>query len=174
MKKKEDTTRKIPKKNYVILAVLFIFSIALVLYLCNLYQVYDEHQKETPIIRDTLSEIASDELDHYILENPTTVIYMCTAENMVCRNYEKDFKKLVEKENLQESIVYLNLSNLNQTEFVNNFNSKYPYKVSLSSEYPALVVFEDGKIGNVLQGTGDEKLTITKTKQFIDINNIGE
>lgn len=174
MKKKEDNLRTIPTKNYVILVVLFVFSIALILYLCNLYLVYDEHQKETPVIRGTLSEITSDELEHYVMENPTTVIYMCTAEDVKCRNYEKDLKKVVQQKNLQEAIVYLNLSTLNQTEFVDSFNSKYPYKISLSTEYPALVVFEEGKVSNLLQGNSDQKLTITKTKQFIDINNIGE
>lgn len=174
MRKKEENMKTIPIKNYIILAVLLVFSIAVILYLCNLYLVYDEHQKETPVIRGTLSEITSDELEHYVMENPTTVIYMCTAEDTKCRNYEKDLKKLIHQKDLQETIVYLNLSALNQAEFVNNFNSKYPYKISLSTEYPALVVFEEGKVSNLLQGNSEEKLTITKTKQFIDINNIGE
>lgn len=174
MKKTDDNIRKVPIKNYVILIVLFTFTIVLILYLCNLYQVYDEHQKETPIIRDILSEITSDELDHYVMENPTTIIYMCTAENPICRNYEKDFKKLIQKENLQENIVYLNLSNVDQNDFITNFNTKYPYKVLLSSEYPALVILEDGKVSQLLQGSSEERLTITKTKQFIDINKIGE
>ena len=34
--------------------------------------------------------------------------------------------------------------------------------------------FEEGKIINILQGKTDEKLTIVKTKQFIEIHKIGE
>ena len=75
-------------KNYLILAAIFLAGIGLTFYLCNLYKVYDEYQKQTPVIRDTLSEITADELEHYILENPTIVIYMCTSSDMVCRNYE--------------------------------------------------------------------------------------
>ena len=161
-------------KNYLILTVIFIIGIGVTLYLCNLYQVYDEYQKETPVIRDTLFEITSDELEHYILENPTIVIYMCTSSEMVCRNYEKGFKKLIKSKELQEVIVYLNLSNLDQEKFIEDFNNKYNFKVKLTTYYPALVVFEEGKITSMLQGTAEEELTVVKTKQFIEIHKIGE
>ena len=161
-------------KNYILLALLFLAGILLTVYFCNWYHVYDEYQKQTPVIRGTLSEIMPEDLEHYVMENPTTVIYMCTSSDMVCRNYEKDFKKLIEKESLQEQIIYLNLSNANIDEFINEFNVKYPYKVQLTEKYPAIIMFEDGKVKNMLQGTEKEKLTITKTKQFIEINKIGE
>lgn len=170
----KESKRKVDVKNYLILILLFAATIAVTLYLCKSYQVYDEYQKQTPVIRDTLSEITSEDLHHYILENPTTVIYMCTSSDAVCRNYEKDLKKLVEAKNLQETIVYLNLSNIDQDVFVEDFNETYQYKVKLTTTYPAIVVFDEGKITNLLQGKEDEKLTIVKTKQFIELNQIGE
>ena len=57
---------------------------------------------------------------------------------------------------------------------VKNFNTKYNFKIALTTNYPAIVIFEDGKIVSILQGTTDEELTISKTKQFIEINKIGE
>ena len=170
----EKNNKKIDIKNYIILIIIFIVGIGITLYLCNWYHVYDEYQKQTPVIRGTLSEITNEELEHYVMENPTTVIYMCTASNPICRNYEKELKKLVESENLQEKIIYLNLSDIDENKFVDNFNNKYPYKVKLTTNYPALVIFEDGEINNILQGKDDEKLTIIKTKQFIEIHKIGE
>lgn len=166
--------KKIPLKNYIILAVIFCISMGIVIYFCNWYKVYDQYQRQTPVIRETLSEITVEELDHYIMENPTTIIYMCTASDLTCRNYEKDFKKIIEKNDLQEDIIYLNLSNTNLDEFTDNFNNNYNYKVKLTNYYPSLVVFEDGKVTNILQGTSDKKLTATKTQQFIDMNKIGE
>jgi len=93
MAEQKEQKRNIKLKNYVILVLLFLAGIGITLYLCELYRVYDEYQKQTPVIRDTLSEITSEDLEHYILENPTTVIYMCTSSDMICRNYEKDLKK---------------------------------------------------------------------------------
>ena len=97
MDKNTEEKRVIPVKNYIILVILFVAIVALVFYLCDLYHVYDAHQREIPVIRDTLSEIQPDELEHYIMENPTTVIYMCTAFDEKCRDYEKDLKKLGKK-----------------------------------------------------------------------------
>ena len=48
-------------KNYLILAALFAAGIAITLYLCELYKVYDEYQKQTPVIRDSLSEITAED-----------------------------------------------------------------------------------------------------------------
>ncbi len=173
--KEQEELRKVPIKNYVILTIAFLVTFLIILYLCNWYQVYDEYQRKTPVINGTLSELTSiEELEHYIMENQTTVIYMCTASDDNCRNFEKEFKKLIEKKELQDSIIYLNLSNINQDEFVNSFNSNYQYKVKLTSNYPAIVIFEDNKVTNILQGTKKQKLTIEKTKQFIEINKIGE
>lgn len=174
MEKKKETGKKIPIKNYIILAIIMLVGIGVIIYLCNWYDVYEDYQKQTPMVRGTLSEINGEEIEHYILENPTTVIYLCKASDDKCRYFEKDFIKLIKQKNLQDSITYVNLSDVDQNSFVDNFNSLYSYKVKLTSEYPAIVVFEEGRITNILQSSDSEKLSITKTKQFIDLYNIGE
>ena len=85
--------KKIAMKNYIIIILIFVATIGLTLYFCSCYRVYSESKKEIPIIRGTLSEITSEDLDHYIMENQSTVIYVCTASDPTCRNYEKNFKK---------------------------------------------------------------------------------
>lgn len=174
MDKNTEEKRVIPVKNYIILVILFVAIVALVFYLCDLYHVYDAHQREIPVIRDTLSEIQPDELEHYIMENPTTVIYMCTAFDEKCRDYEKDLKKLVEKEELQESIIYVNLSNVDQTEFVDKFNARFPYRITLKKQYPAFVVFEDGEVRSILQADKNDRFSISETEQFLELNQLEE
>ena len=170
--KSKEKERKIEIKNYLILALIFIATIALTLYLCNVYSVYEESKRQIPVIRGTLSEITSEELDHYISENPTVILYMCTPSNMVCRNYEKDLKKYVLQEELQEEIIYLNLTEEESANYATAFNEKYSSKIKLTNNYPALIIFEDGRVTHLLQGK--EKLTITKTKNFMDLYRIGE
>ena len=153
--------KKIAAKNYIIITLIFAATICLTLYLCSCYNVYNESQKEIPVIRGTLSEITDSDFEHYIMENQNSNIYMCTASNLKCRNFEKDFKKLLKKKNLQES-------------FIKSFNEKYPYKIALTENYPAIVIFEDGKISNLLQKNKDEELTMSQVKQFIELNKIGE
>ena len=99
---------------------------------------------------------------------------MCTADESICRNFEKDFKKYVEKESLTDKIIYVNLTDTDVNSFVTEFNNKYNYKIKLTNNYPALVTFDDGHITGLVQGNKDKKLTVSKAKQFIEMNKIGE
>ena len=176
-KKKEKQENKKYLKNYVILIVIFLLVIALTVYLCECYKVYREEQKNIPVIRGTLvSEITDIELEPFIIENPSTVMYICTASNDKCRSFEKSFIKLVNKYNLQDTIVYLNLSNVeDQDAFVEEFNEKHPFKKGeLTTNYPAIILFDEGKIKIILQGKNNDKLKISKVKDFIELNKIGE
>lgn len=161
-------------RNYMLLALLFMLSIGLVLYFCELYKVRDAERKRVPIIEGDLQEIYSGDLEHYIVDNLDTLIYMCTANGDTCRSFERDFKKLLKKKDYSNQIIYLNLTDLNQDEFIKEFNNSYHYKSALTSYYPAFVLFEDGKIKNILQGSDVKPLTITKVKHFLEINEIGE
>lgn len=162
-------------KNYLILALIFLAVILLVWYICRWYTVYAEYERQTPVIRETLNyEITVDDFEHYILENPSSVVYMCTAEEEKCRSFEKDFKKLVEKKNLQDSIIYLNLSDTDVDSFITNFNNNYKYKIKLTKNYPLLVEFTDGKVTGLIEGENNKALTISKAKQFIEIHKIGK
>ena len=172
--KKTDKENKKSIKNYILLIILFIASIGLILYLCELYKVNKEEQMKTPVIDGALLEIYSTDLEHYIMDNPTTVIYMCTADNETCRVFERDFKKLLKKKDYDNQIIYLNLTDLDQNSFVEEFNNKYSYKNKLTTNYPAFVLFEDGKIRGILQGNEKKSLTLEKVKQFLELNEIGE
>lgn len=171
---KKETQRKVGIKNYLILALIFIVATVITLYLCNVYNVYEESKRQIPVIRGTLSEITSEELEHYISENPTIMMYICTASNETCRKYEQRLKKYVVREELQETMVYLNLTEDENLNFSEKFNEKYSVNLKLKDNYPALVIFEEGKVTHLLQGKEKEKLTITKTKQFMELHKIGE
>ena len=171
---KQEQERKIGIKNYIILALIFTVSVIITLYLCNVYNVYQESKRQIPVIRGTLSEITSEELEHYISENPTIMMYICTASDETCRKYEKSLKKYVVREELQDVIVYLNLVPEEAQSFSEGFNEKYAGNLKLKDNYPALVIFDDGKVTHLLQAKQNEKLTITKTKQFMELHSIGE
>ena len=165
---------KIPVKNYFILAFIFLIGIGLTIYFCKWYEVIDTEKKQTPVIRGVIPEISSQELDNFVLENPTTVLYLCTSDNMKCRNFEKDFKKYIIKESMENYIVYVNLTNINQVKFVKDFNNNYEYKTKLTPNYPALIYFNDGKISDMIEGTNSNKLTLSKAKDFLGKNKIGD
>ena len=71
----KDRDSKKPFKNYIILIILFAVSCCITLYLCECYNVYNEYKKQTPVIRGTLSEIGYNDLDHYVVDIPSVIIY---------------------------------------------------------------------------------------------------
>ena len=160
-------------RNYIICVVLFITCFGLVLYLRELYKVNEAEQKKIPVIQGYISEIYNDDLEHYVTENPDGVIYMCIANDENCRVFEREFKKLLKKDEYNDNLVYLNLMDVDQDKFLEEFNSKFIYKVKLSKEYPAFVLFEDGKVKAILQEK-DKKLDIVKVKHFLELSEIGE
>lgn len=166
--------KKIPLKNYFILLIIFSLCIGAVLYLSRIYQVYDEEQKKVPVIQGRLSEIYQEDLDHMILENPTIVLYMCTSIDSVCRDFEKSFIKLLKKNDYRNEIIYLNLTGYNIDSFIDSFNKNYSYKTKLTKNYPSFVLFEDGEVKGILQGNEKKSITISKVKQFLELNHIGE
>lgn len=161
-------------KNYIILIVIFILCWGLTLYLCEWYKVYNDYEKQTPVIRGTLSEITYEDLDHYVVDVPSVIVYICTSYDDNCRNFEKNFKKYVKKNDLNDSIVYLNITNIDKQQFINDFNNKYNYKGKLTGNYPAFVSFKDGKINSVLQATDSKNLSLSKVDSFLDLNNYEE
>ena len=176
-KKKQEEEQKNLLKNYIILIVILLLVVGLTIYLCECYKVYDKEQKTIPVIRGTLvSEITEVDLEPFLIENPSAIIYLCTASNDKCRSFEKDFKKLINKYNIQDTIIYLNLSNVkDQKKFVEEFNNNHEYKKGkLTTNYPAILLFDEGKLKMILQGKNGEKLKIQKVKDFIEINKVGD
>lgn len=155
-------------KNYIQVAVLFLVAIIIVIYLSSWYSNYKKDKLSIPVINGVLSEINYEELDPYLQENDGSMyLYMCTSDEDVCRNFEKDFIKVIKKKNLFDKITYLNLTNKeNKKEFLNEFNKKYAKKQKVYA-YPVLIRFKDGKVKEVVNG-----LTINKLKNYIEEKGI--
>lgn len=161
-------------KNYFILLVVFVVCIAFVFYLKEQYEVYEKYKKEIPVIGDTLSNITREDVEHYVVDNSNVILYLCTASDESCRSFEKSFKRYVEKKELTDEIVYLNLSDADNNDFVNYFNERFNYKTKLKGIYPAFVVFSDGNVEAILQSTKKKSLTISKVQTFLELYMLDE
>ncbi len=169
-KKPMDEKRKNYIRNYAILGGIFAVCIFLTLYFCKWYEVYKEYEREIPVIRGSLYEINRDELEHYVVDNSNVILYMCTATSDECRSFEKKFGKYVTRNEIQEEVVYLNLTGIDEEDFLKAFNEKYPYKPKLNGTYPAFVAFRDGKVVSILQMKKNKKVTISKVQNFLELN----
>ena len=130
--------KEIPFKNYIILAGILIFTILLVVYLFNWQSIYQKNKLQEPILDKYLMVINYNELDDYLVENKEAIVYVSVLNDEKIRMFENKFKNLIIKNDLNNKVLYLNLTN----ESV-EINKKY---LSNLSEVPTLIIFDEGKV----------------------------
>ncbi len=158
------------RKNYIILAVIYIAVIILVLYLASWYQTYQDYQREIPVLRNVVNEVTTEELDHYLLENPDTILYFSNATDEETRDFEADLKESIEDNTWQEMIAYVNVANEKDIDsYFGDFLTKYGNQDFTMDRLPVIVKITGGKIEALNDGLNGAMLTTNDVAQFIDI-----
>lgn len=165
---KKEELRKIPVKNYIIVVIIFAVTIFLAFFLRNWYKSYQDYEKTIPILKDVISEVRYNEVHNYIGDNQSVIIYMGVADDDDCRDLEKDLKELIEEKHLKDKIVYFNITDVDDKELLlTEFNDKYATKDKVYT-YPAIMLFEDGKIIDFRSKNAKENLSISGVEQLLD------
>ncbi len=168
-KKIEEPERVIKLKNYIIVISMFIATFLLVLVLRNRYISYREYKLTIPVLKDKLNEVTVLELDTYLTENTDAIIYIEVSEDENSRAVSEDLYEVVKNRGLTERVVYLNISSVeNKEEFFANFNEKYCDEGKELSNYPALVLFYEGRVESYVSRTENQQLNIGDIEQLFD------
>lgn len=146
--------RKIPLKNYFILAAIILLSGIIVIYITNMYKNKKDYEKE--IVMSFLKEIHTKDFDNYIIENPDSIIYISDASN---EELETELKNYIIEKDYTQDIVYIDLNKIN-TDFVNTLKK---YSNSINDKIPDVLIVKNGNIINTLFATTD-----TTAVQIID------
>ena len=167
-KKKNE---KIPVSNYIKLFLLVAVTCCLALICRNIYVSNINYNNSIPVISDVLkSEIRSSEVYNFIRENDNTIIYIGVSDDSNCRNLEEELKDVITDRGLEDEITYLNLSDNKKREtFIKEFNKFYDTKLL---GYPSFIIFEDGKVKDILTVKTGNSLSISKVTDFFDKNNL--
>lgn len=161
-------SKKKQKQNYVILVVIYVVVIVLVLYLASIYNSCKSYQKEIPVLKDVVLEINPSEVEHYLTENPSPILYLCTASDDDCREFEETMKSPLEKNNY-EDLVYVNLEDIeDKMTFVNDLLAGTDYSID---RVPCLIKFTDGIATDIEDGLNGAVLTRDETLNFLDAND---
>ena len=102
--------KEIPLKNYILLSIILIFTIVIVIYLFMWYSAYENNKLENQILDECLMVINYNELENYIVENKDAIIYTSSLNNIESRTFENKFKNIIKKNNLDNTILYLDLT----------------------------------------------------------------
>lgn len=138
--------KEIPLKNYILLSIVLILTIVVVIYFFLWKNTYEKSKLQTPILDDYLLVINYNELNNYLVENKDAIIYVSKLNNENIRLFENKFKNIINKNNLNNKILYLDLTEeLKENNIVKEINKKYGKEMT---EAPTIVIIKDGKISS--------------------------
>lgn len=157
-------------KNYIILLVIMIITFLITFYILAWYKNYNDYKLGIPVLEDVVAEVKYQDLDAFLSERDVTVIYMCTVNENICRNFEKKFKSYIINNNLRDDIFYFNLNEYeDKSIFLSNFYKKYKSDslIKKIDDYPVIVVFNHNKIIDVLSSDAKSNITVEQAKNFL-------
>ncbi len=156
--------REIPFKNYIILALVLILTIIGVIYIFMWYSSKEKSKLELPILDDYIMSINYNELNDYIVENKDAVIYTSVLNDINIRLFENKFKNVIVKNNLNSSILYLDLTDeIKDNNVLLNMEKKYGTKVDI----PSVMVFKDGVLTDVYN-IKEDNYNIKKLEKYLE------
>lgn len=156
--------REIAFKNYIILALVLIITIIGVIYIFMWYSSKEKSKLELPILDDYIMPINYNELNDYIVENKDAVIYTSVLNDVNIRLFENKFKNVIIKNNLNSSILYLNLTNeIKDTNVLLKMEKKYGTKIDI----PSVMVFRDGVLTDVYN-IKEDNYNIKKLEKYLE------
>ena len=136
-------TKNISKKNYIIFLTIIVLTFLIIFYIIKIYNNYKEINYNEPIIMNYINnQFNYEELDMYLLENNQAIIYLGIPNDNLCRKFEKKFKKEIEKRELQDKIIYININN-KEKDYLALINLKYDKNIK---RVPVILIFKDKEL----------------------------
>lgn len=169
--------RIIPKKNYVILIVLFLFCMVFTIYCSKWYKELTTYYQTNTIVSEVITEMEYDSLSSYLLDNHEALIYVTSSTDQTIKKFEKQFKKYIIENDLVNDIRYLDISKEENKNIIKDIMNNYssPSLKNMKDIYiPNLLYFKDGKLVDLLY-LKETKINKKDIENFIDrIDYFGE
>lgn len=147
---KNDSIRKVPLKNYIILSVVIIVTLLILYYFYMWVDVYKESKINIPIMDKYMEVINYNELDNYLVENPDTVVYVSILEDDEIREFEKKFKNKYKYNKIHNEILYLNITDdINDKNIKSEMENKYLLNNLNMTDVPCIIVFKNGIVKSI-------------------------
>jgi mevalonate kinase len=148
---KGENMKKIPTKNYIIVAIISIATLLFVIVMSNYLTKQREYIEQEERI-SYLAEIKEEELENFMIENHDIMIYLANSD-IQNEELENKIKTVLEQNDFYKDTIYLDMKDLDE-----DFYQKL-----------ALNYFDDNIINTKIV---TESILIIKNQKVIDIINI--
>lgn len=174
--------KKVPKKNYVIVGIVSFLTFVIIGYFPFWYNETREYKANNSIMTGYLLKIGEDEilvnLSNYILDNPNTVLYMSYGNDSSVKDFENDFKKFINENNIKQLFIYIDLNMVDNKNFIDDFKNNFftdelKNKNVEVKKQPNLFIFKDGKIDSALYYT-KQSISMLDVKVYLENQEVIE
>lgn len=160
--------RKVPFKNYVILAVIILLTVTFVFYLRSWFNTSKEYYAQNSVMTQVVREIKSEEIANYTLENQKFILYVSSGQNSVVKNFEDDLRDLIKKMELGEEVLYMNLDGIDTDAFYNSLKDRFAANTKIKNQISVdtsanMYLFTDGKVTAVLNNVNNYSMKRLET-----------
>lgn len=137
--------KKIPTKNYVILLGIAILIICACFAFYNVYnEVKDNNISSSPL--STHQVLYEDLKDTTAEMNADTLLLVSYVQDEEVHNNEKEIRKMLNKKNLLDNVLYLDITEYKEQEnFIEELNKTLKLEDKLKiDKIPAIIYYKDG------------------------------
>ena len=157
--------RKIPKKNYIIYAIIVVVTLALVLYMNEWYKAYKQKQLDESYIAKHINEVNYEEFKYISRENPNLIIYIGKTNCKECIKLEKNLYKIIDKNELKDEMIFLNVTALDNINRLSDYSRE---ELNLNYNVPSIAILKDSKITDVLNSNENKEITDDLIVQLLE------
>ena len=145
------------KKTILLIAICLVTLMVLFIAL-KLNENMKQDLLSTSGMKGYLTEIRYEEIATHVVEQPNTIIYVSNSSDDSLYTFEKEFKTVIKKYNLENEIIYINI---NDSVIVD----------PIYQNAPELVFYKDGQISDMIDCTtlksSDEIINVLKERSVI-------
>ena len=127
------------KKTILLIAICLVTLMVLFIAL-KLNENMKQELLSTSGMKNYLTEIRYEEIATHVVEQPNTIIYVSNSSDDSLYTFEKEFKTVIKKYNLENEIIYINI---NDSVIVD----------PIYQNAPELVFYKDGQISDMIDCT---------------------
>ncbi|MGN1370778.1 MAG: DUF6568 family protein [Candidatus Coprovivens sp.] len=172
--------RFIPIKNYVLAVVIVVVMILLTLYGFEWYKVLKESKVSTSyLVKEKIisNEIKGlNEVNDVFSEAPDNYyLYISYTGSEEIYNMEKDLKKVINDYSLNDSMYFLNVSNIKDEEdYIDQINKALNLENKKVKKVPTIIYYNDGKVVDIIERLDDNIMNVGDFEKLLESNRVAK
>ena len=143
----KKSNKNVSSRNYFIVMVVSVLIIVVVLYARTFYLNYKNNKVNVSVFNDQkINQINSDDFDFALSEISSEIIlYVSYTGSSEIRSMESKLYKEIEKKNLTDKIIYWDVTNSKNSEYIETLRKRFPEIKDQINSAPLFIYIKDGK-----------------------------